>query len=541
MIKANGKPLRFAALIRVSTERQEKQGESLRTQQTQIEAAVKQLGGEIVRRYAGQEHATSGWEREQRDKMLAEAQQHRKPFDAVIVAHEDRWSRDDTRSGADLEKLQQADIRFFVLNREQDLSDPSARMYLGMSAVIGAYHARNQSKKSIENRIERAKRNIPTGGTLPFGRTFDKATGKWGIDEDKHAMIRDVAERYLAGESLGKLAEEHGVNYSNLTVTLRERCGDTYALNFRDDRLNIDETVTLQVPRLLPEKTIRALQQRLEANRTYMHGSPKYDYLLGGRIFCETCGFSLTGVFDNGIRYYRHNLRSDKCPLRPRPLVRADAIEPAVVRDLFNMFGNAAAIERAVKDGTPDRSQAMKRRDRVQVEIGKIVTARNRILTYVEKDTITDEQAEARLRDLKERESVLQIELDNLFAELADVPDADTVRSMALHVQEVCGGIWIEDEAGNTYAGGNDVQSCIMMNDADRKALIATALAGNLPNGKPAGVYLTPTGGEQYGRKHFRYVIKGLLCGSIKGATRFAGPTPDQSRAIEPVQATPPD
>ena len=40
MAKRNGTPLRFAALVRVSTERQEKQGESVRAQQSQIESTI---------------------------------------------------------------------------------------------------------------------------------------------------------------------------------------------------------------------------------------------------------------------------------------------------------------------------------------------------------------------------------------------------------------------------------------------------------------------------------------------------------------------
>lgn len=199
----NSKPLRFAALVRVSTERQERQGESLRTQQRQIEEAVAAMGGKITARYYGQEHATPGWEREKRDELLAAAEKDRMPFDAVIVAHEDRWSRDDTRSGADLERLQRAGVRFFVLTREQDLSDPTTRLYLGKSAVIGAYHARNQSKKAIENKIARIEKGIPAWGGLPFGRTFDpsKPEGEqWGIDEAKLDLVRDVATRLLAGE-----------------------------------------------------------------------------------------------------------------------------------------------------------------------------------------------------------------------------------------------------------------------------------------------------------------------------------------------------
>jgi site-specific DNA recombinase len=86
-----GPPLKFAALIRVSTEKQESKGESLRTQETQIKNAVALLGGKIVVTYAGQEHATPGWEREQLTKLLKDAPTGK--FNAVILADATRWLR----------------------------------------------------------------------------------------------------------------------------------------------------------------------------------------------------------------------------------------------------------------------------------------------------------------------------------------------------------------------------------------------------------------------------------------------------------------
>ena len=80
----NGKPLRFASLIRVSTERKEKQGESLVTQRKGNERDVERLGGIIAEVYGGAEHATPGWEKGEVDRLLADAA--RKKFDAVIVA-----------------------------------------------------------------------------------------------------------------------------------------------------------------------------------------------------------------------------------------------------------------------------------------------------------------------------------------------------------------------------------------------------------------------------------------------------------------------
>lgn len=511
-MKTNGKPLRFAALIRVSTEKQERKGESLRTQTGQVEVAVESLSGKIVTRYAGQEHATAGWERQQLDKLLADAAKSRRPFDAVIVADPSRWSRDNVASETGLTTLRDAGIRFYVLTTEYDLFDPQARLFLALSSSIGAYHASTQKQKSLLNRIARAKRGIPTGGKIPFGRAFNKETGNWSVDDAKAAMIRDVAERYLAGDPLPKLAKKHGVNHSNLCKLLRERCGEEWSIDFRADDLNIRETVAIRIPRLLPEATIRAVRARLEANRTYLHGAPKHHYLLAGRVFCAECGYALFGqVNPNGRRYYRHARRQDRvrdCSIRPRPWVRADLIEGVVVRDLFQTFANPAALERAMKSAVPDSDKLLKQRERIEGELSKLDRARGRVLNLIEKDAITDAQAEAKLNDIKGREAELRSELDRLAVALADVPDAESVRYF---IERIGQDIVLLDEAGNPCAGGNDLGSYLAMDAADRRELVRVAFDGVLADGRPAGVYLTPAGGEPHGPKRYSYILRGRM------------------------------
>ena len=325
------KKLRFAALIRVSTEKQERQGESLRTQTTQIEASVKALGGKIVARYGGQEHGTAGWERKELDRILVDATKKKRTFDAVVVADASRWSRDNAKSKAGLETFRKAGVRFFSLTSEHDLFDPQAILFLGMSAEIGEYQARTQKHKSLLNRIERAKRGIPTGGKYPFGRSWDKTKERWIVDAEKKAMIEDVAARYLAGEALTDLSREVGMNNANLTKILRERSGTEWKLRFRAADLNLDETVILTIPPLLDERTLKRIRHRLKANRTYVRsgGRAVNDYLLSGRVFCAECGYSMFGQTNHGTRrYYRHahTERARTCKYTdPTPWVRAGA------------------------------------------------------------------------------------------------------------------------------------------------------------------------------------------------------------------------
>lgn len=517
MSKANGhgKPLRIAALIRVSTEKQERKGESLRTQGNQIEQATAALGAKIVRRYAGQEHATEGYERQLLDRLLADAANPDRPFDAVMVADPTRWSRDNVKSEQGLELLKDAGVRFFVLTTEHDLYDPQARLFLGLSSTIGAFHARVQKQKSLLNRIARAKAsNAPTCGRLPFGRVWDADRKEWSVDPDKKAMIEDVAARYLAGESLPKLAREYGVNHANLCKILRERCGDAWEQEFRADDLNIAETVRVAVPRLLDESTIRAVLRCLEKNRTYGHKPPRsaYDFLLRGCIFCAGCGYSLMGQTNpNGRHYYRHARHEwgRECPFKePRPWVRAERIEEAVVADLFNMFGNPAAIERSVRAAVPDCDKALRRRARVEEELAKLAQARDRVLALVIEDHLTESQAAKKLGELKGREGVLRDELGRLNAALADVPDPADVRR---YVERFGESVVVFDDGGNQYAGGNDVQSFLLMSRQERRALVESVFGAHLPDGTPGGVYIKPAGGQRFRRKQFTYELRGRL------------------------------
>jgi DNA invertase Pin-like site-specific DNA recombinase len=273
MSTSNGKaPLRFACLIRVSTERQEKQGESLATQRAANARDVAGMGGTIVAWYGGQEHGTAGWEHREVDRLIADAAKGR--FDAVVVAYADRWSRDNAKSKAGLEAFRTHGIRFFMGATEMDLYDPQHRLLLGVSAEMGEFIALQQAKKSIESRIERARRGVPTASRLPYARVFDKATGAWRLDPDKLAVITDIIDRYLQGVPLLALAKEYGLDHSGLCRVLKNQLGDAWEMVFASDKLNIHETVPFTIPPLeLADKTPARSRKALFSKKLCPRGS----------------------------------------------------------------------------------------------------------------------------------------------------------------------------------------------------------------------------------------------------------------------------
>jgi site-specific DNA recombinase len=516
------KSIRFAALIRVSTEKQENQGESLNTQRKQIDQAVAAMGGKIVARYAGQEHGTPGWERKQLDQLLKDARRSQKLFDAVIVTDPSRWSRDNVANETGLDILRDRRIRFFVLGMEFDLFDPMHRHILATQAGMNKLTAALQKQKSLLNRIERAKRGIPTGGKLPFGRTFDKETEKWGVIAKKKRLIEHAAKRYLRGESIPNLAAELGMNASSLHKTLMERSGTEWQVEFRADDLNIYEVVPITVPRLLDDEAIKLLRKRAKANKTYEHGQAKHEYLLSGFLYCEHCGYSLSGTPNTtGLLYYRHtepsNAKNRDCP-QPNFSLRADGLEDLVMRHLFDCFGNPQAIQRAIEDATPtlDKDNAHRERlEELSASLMKIAAGRERILRLVAKDTISEAHAEKQLSELKDREEKQRNEVQRIESAIGNAPTQKSIREFAAKISGNINSNRKPKVRGSAY-----LAACVKhanrhfdeMTFSDKRELVKSVCDGTTIDGRPMGVYVSLREGEERRRhKAWDFRIHGRL------------------------------
>ncbi len=480
-VKSNA--LRFAALIRVSTEQQTGNAHvSLSVQRQQIEQAVARMGGTIFGWYGGAEHAVPGYERRELDRLLADAAKRR--FDCFICSDPDRWSRDNVKSKAGLDVFVENRIRFFVQDTEQDLRDPNVKMFLGISAVIGEYFAANQKKKSINARILLAEQGRPGNACLPHGRTWDKDRQEWGIDPKEQARVQTIADRYLAGQSLQKLAAEYLMNYSNLYMILVEGAGDIWKQTFYPHKVSDTDkgpptVVPTKVPRLLSAETMQAIKARMKANKTYAHGHLKNKYLLSRMVFCADCGGSLSGYMTwKGHRYYRHlqTTQGTKCQRAGR-LVRADELEEVVLIHLFNLFGNPVAVQRAIEavGGDVEKVQEYRAKlERISADLKKIDQGRQRILDLIVKDAIAQGQAEGKLTDLKQRESGLLEEQSRLTDFLSSRPSPEQIKAAAKQAVESIG-------RGKPFT---------KMSYDDKRALVEAVFSGKTPDGRRMGVII---------------------------------------------------
>ena len=459
---------------------------------------VEILGGTIPDhcwKYSGQEHATPDQERRKLTELLADSE--RNLFDAVIVDDASRWSRDNKRSKEGLATLRKNGVQFFVGASQFDLFSPEHCLFLGMATEINEFHARQQTLKSTLNRIERAKQGIPTGGKFPYGRTFDYETCTWGVDEEKKQNIEWAADQYLKGVSMAKVARSLKMNHPNLWKILTKRCGDEWTLNFDIDQLNIHQAIELKIPRLLPPEIIDAIHQKAEANKTYTHGHIKHRYLLSRMIFCSACGYTMFGQTNhNKKRYYRHpRHRKKQCTLDF--WVPADLIEKAVLVHLFKMFGDISNMKKAMLKAIPDAEQVRKFREKkvlLEKKLSGTKNEKNKLVRAIAKDLITDEDAKDEMQKIRDKESLLRREIEEINEYTRNIPTESQIERRAALIKRTI------ESAYESYG------RLERMSYEDKRNLIETAFDGRDSQGRRFGIYVENTRGKN---KEITFTIVG--------------------------------
>ena len=110
------------------------------------------------------------------------------------------------------------------------------------------------------------------------------------------------------------------------------------------------------------------------------------------------------------------------------------------------------------------------------------------------RDAVTGDDAVKPLQALKDREATLRDGLDRLDEVLAELPDQERMRR---YVQNDGGpgGIFVYDDEGNTYPGGNTIGTFLTMSREDKRRLVAAVFDQPLIAGKPARVYISQNSG----------------------------------------------
>lgn len=313
-------------------------------------------------------------EREEFDRMMSRI----RDYDAVCVYRIDRLSRRGVKHVFDVvEKMREVGCRLLSTTEGVDTFGQTGELVLAVLASLAKMESERLSERSRAGQRSLRKLGRWTGGKTPFGyQTEELADGGTilRVDPEEAALIREVADRLLAGEGLTAIVRElneRGVPSSGRTETWSYQAmkylltnpttagyvqddGDIY---FDDDgepvRLVQDEPV------LDPAKWRRVCEvfERRKGTRPTRKGKA---LLAEGLVRCGECGDTMVAFRGGGRGYYRCKRKyrdgEDACPGNAVRMDAAEAFVEGAVREVLPEVlerGAEAQAEREEVEGDP--------------------------------------------------------------------------------------------------------------------------------------------------------------------------------------------
>ena len=422
--------VKAAGYIRVSGKDQIN-NQSLTTQQQSIKSFIKQHDYKLTEIYS--DEGISGGSVKDRHALLRclyDGQDGK--FNVLIIHRLSRFGRNARELLDNHEELKRAGVELRSISEGIDFSTKYGQAFLGILAVIAQLERDIIRETMLENRIAIGQRGIPTSGKLPYGRTFDRATGKWKLDQDKVRQIQRAADEFLAGGSLFDIAKTIPMSYVNLIDTLRKKCGDRWTVTFQGE-----EPITYDIPRILSDEMIQMIHDRLEFNRKNNRTDITNKYVLSGFIRCEHCGRTLNGQTQakHGAvyKYYSHE-RGKRHECKAFSSIALDTIERAVFETIFENFNDVPSFEKAISESMPDEKMILNLELEIKADEKELKTINRELDKLVElalSGTLNKETIKGKEQTLIEAKAEVTERLERNRDKLLSLPDVNEVRKEA--------------------------------------------------------------------------------------------------------------
>jgi site-specific DNA recombinase len=247
--------------------------------------------------------AFAGKRRPSYERMLEDIAAGRR--DAVIVYNTDRL----TRRPIELEQFtgicEVAGVRQLVaVTGDIDLGNDDGMFMARVLAAVAAKESGRKSERLKRKARENAEAGKPNGGIRPFGYEKDQLA----VVESEAAVIRQLAERYLAGESLASLTgwlQDEGVptvaGAKWYTSTIRNTLVNPRIAGLRAH--NGEIVGPAKWPAIITSAQHQQLVATFARKTTAGRRTPRR-YLLSGMLRCANCGGKLFSSVRGETRRY---------------------------------------------------------------------------------------------------------------------------------------------------------------------------------------------------------------------------------------------
>ena len=287
-------PSATAIYARISSD-QEGTALGVKRQLEDCRALAQREGWTVAEEYVDNDvSAFSGKHRPSYERMLDDLRDGLR--DAVIVYHQDRLTRRPIELEQFVEVITVAGVRDvrFVAGAGVDIANGDGLVTLRVMGAIAANESATKSRRIRRKLDEVAASGMPHGGPRqPYGFDDDRIAHR----PDEAVVIRTLAARFLAGESLRSLAiwmGDQGIttvfDKAWRTTTIRDMLTSPRVAGLRQHRKEIVGPA-VWAPIISPTdrtRIVSMLEQKHDSGRR----APR-SYLLSGLLKCGRCGHTL--------------------------------------------------------------------------------------------------------------------------------------------------------------------------------------------------------------------------------------------------------
>lgn len=216
-----------ALYVRVSTERQVEEGFSLDAQAKRLGAYCQAQGWEVdSARHIYVDAGISGktTDRAAFQQMMNAAKSGE--VNRIVAMKLDRLARNAKDFLAIVETLQGYGCDLVLIKESFDTSTPQGKFFLTMSAAMAEFEASTITERVMSGKAQKAQEGGYNGAPCPLG--YQYASGVFTVDLGAAHWVREVFNRFVAGQGMNKIADE-----LNSAGAITARGGSWYASTVR--------------------------------------------------------------------------------------------------------------------------------------------------------------------------------------------------------------------------------------------------------------------------------------------------------------------
>lgn len=344
--------MRAVIYARYSSDRQRE--ESIEGQLRECHAFAKANGMTVVSEYIDRALSASKETEKRLDFLRMIKDSNKKLFDIVLVWKLDRFARSRYDSAHYKAILKKNGVK--VISATERIGDgPEGIILESMLEGMAEYYSAELSAKIHRGQTDNALKGRNNGGGIPLGYVLNKETQKLEIDELTAPIVKEILERYAAGDSITDIKDDlnrRGIKTSKGTAFTHSTFKSLLSnRKYIGEYRYRDIVIPGGVPAIVTEDVFNRVQARVQKNK-YAPAAAKAQekYLLTTKLFCGKCACMMVGESGTGrhgkVHHYYKCITAKRKKTCDKKTVKKDWIEDLVVKQTMLMVMNDELMAR---------------------------------------------------------------------------------------------------------------------------------------------------------------------------------------------------